>query len=259
MPARMKKNTRSRIDKLLVDRGLVKSRTKAKALIMAGRVTVDGRVVDKAGSEIKNDSEISLTKELPFVSRGGVKLQGFLDEFALDVTGFKVMDVGSSTGGFTDCLLKSGAAHVWAVDVGKGLLDWGLRNDERVTVIEGQNIRYLEPEKIEEKLELAVIDVSFISLRLVLNKVMEFLKDDALVIALVKPQFEAGRGDVGKGGIVKDPEVHRRVVESIKEHAASIGLELLGEATSSIKGAKGNVEFGLYFKRRPRKIKDVII
>jgi 23S rRNA (cytidine1920-2'-O)/16S rRNA (cytidine1409-2'-O)-methyltransferase len=249
----MKKPIKSRIDKLLVEQGLVESRTKAKALIMAGRVTVDGRVVDKAGVEIKNDSEISLIETLPFVSRGGVKLQGFLDEFALDVTGFKVMDVGSSTGGFTDCLLKSGAAHVFAVDVGKGLLDWGLRNDERVTVIEGQNIRYLEPGKIpeiiNEKLDLAVIDVSFISLRLVLGKVIEFLKDDALVIALVKPQFEAGRADVGKGGIVKDPLVHQRVVESIKEHGASIGLELCGEATSPIKGAKGNVEFGLYFKR----------
>ena len=246
----MKKLTKSRIDKLLVDKGLVESRTKAKALVMAGRVTVDGRVVDKAGFEIPNDSKISLTETLPFVSRGGIKLQGFLDEFALDVTGFKVMDVGSSTGGFTDCLLKSGAAHVWAVDVGKGLLDWGLRNDDRVTVIEGQNIRYLEPELIEEKCDLAVIDVSFISLRLVLNKVMEFLKDDASVIALVKPQFEAGRADVGKGGIVKDPLVHRRVVESIKEHGAGIGLELSGEAESSIKGAKGNREFGLYFKRR---------
>lgn len=246
----MKQKTKSRIDILLVERGLVRTRTKAQALIMAGRVIVDGRVINKAGTEVKINSEISLTEDLPFVSRAGVKLRGFLDEFALDVTGFKVMDVGSSTGGFTDCLLKSGAAHVWAIDVGKGLIDWGIRNDNRVTVLEGQNIRYLELERIEEKLDLAVIDVSFISLKLVLPKVLEFLTEEASIIALVKPQFEAGRADVGKGGIVKDPEVHLRVMDEIKEFAASIGLEVLGEAISSIKGAKGNVEFGLYLSRK---------
>jgi 23S rRNA (cytidine1920-2'-O)/16S rRNA (cytidine1409-2'-O)-methyltransferase len=163
------------------------------------------------------------------------------------------MDVGSSTGGFTDCLLKSGAAHVWAVDVGKGLLDWGLRNDPRVTVIEGQNIRYLATETIGEKVDLAVIDVSFISLKLVLVKVKEFLKDGGSLVVLVKPQFEAGRAEVGKGGIVKDPEVHRRVLESIKENARSIGLKVLSERQSSIKGAKGNVEFGLYLGVDPAK------
>ena len=245
----MKQKTKSRIDKLLVERGLVESRTKAQALIMAGRVLVDGRVVNKAGAEIKLDADVTLSEGLPFVSRAGVKLKGFLDEFALDVTGLKVIDVGSSTGGFTDCLLKNGAAHVWAIDVGKGLLDWGLRNDKRVTVFEGQNIRYLDPGIIEEKLDCAVIDLSFISLKLVLPRVLEFLKDDAILIALVKPQFEAGRKDVGKGGIVKDPEVHKRVMDEIKEFSASIGLELLGEAVSSIKGAKGNLEFGLYLKR----------
>ncbi len=242
----MKQSTKSRIDKLLVARGLVKTRTKAQALIMAGRVIVDGRVISKAGTEVKNDALVTLTERLPFVSRAGVKLQGFLDEFALDVSGLSVLDVGSSTGGFTDCLLKNNAAHVWAVDVGKGLLDWGLRNDERVTVIEGQNIRYLAPASIAEKVDLAVIDVSFISLKLVLPRVKEFLKDDGLLVVLVKPQFEAGRKDVGKGGIVKDPEIHHRVVESIKEFSVAIGLQVFGEAQSSIKGAKGNREFGLY-------------
>jgi 23S rRNA (cytidine1920-2'-O)/16S rRNA (cytidine1409-2'-O)-methyltransferase len=244
----MKQNTRSRIDTFLVDGGLVESRTKARALIMAGKVTVDGQVVDKAGALIRKDSVVKLTEDLPYVSRGGVKLQGFLDEFGFDVSGLKVMDVGSSTGGFTDCLLKNNAAHVWAVDVGKGLLDWGLRNDERVTVIEGQNIRYLKSDMIGEEIDLAVIDVSFISLKLVLGKVVEFLKDGASLIVLVKPQFEAGRKDVGKGGIVKDAEVHRRVLEEIKEFSTSIGLEVCGEATSSIKGAKGNIEFGLYLR-----------
>lgn len=249
----MKQSIRSRIDLLLVSRGLVETRTRARALIMAGKVTVDGRVVDKAGSVVKNDSVVKLTEDLPFVSRAGVKLQGFLDEFAIDVTGFKVMDVGSSTGGFTDCLLKSGVAHVWAVDVGKGLLDWGLRNDARVTVMEGQNIRYLATDSIKEKVDLAVVDLSFISLKLVLPRIKEFLKEDATMVVLVKPQFEAGRADVGKGGIVKDPEVHLRVVESIKEFAATIGLKTLAEAESSIKGAKGNVEFGLYLGVDPLK------
>lgn len=242
----MKQSTKSRIDKLLVTRGLVKTRTKAQALIMAGRVIVDGRVISKAGAEIKNDALVTLTEGLPFVSRAGVKLQGFLDEFALDVSGLSVLDVGSSTGGFVDCLLKNGAEHVWAVDVGKGLLDWGLRNDPRVTVMEGQNIRYLATDSLGEKVDLAVIDVSFISLKLVLPRVKEFLKEQGRLVVLVKPQFEAGRKDVGKGGIVKDPVVHRRVVESIKEFSVAIGLKVLGEAPSSIKGAKGNVEFGLY-------------
>ena len=220
---------------------------------MAGKVLVDGRVVDKAGAEVKNDSQVKLTEDLPYVSRGGVKLQGFLEKFGLDVTGFMVLDVGSSTGGFTDCLLKNNAAHVWAVDVGKGLLDWGLRNDARVTVIEGQNIRYLKPARIGEKMDLAVVDVSFISLKLVLPRVKEFLKDDGSLVVLVKPQFEAGRAQVGKGGIVKDPVVHRRVVESIKDFSGSIGLKVLGEAPSSIKGAKGNREFGLYLGADPAK------
>ncbi|MBE9531646.1 MAG: TlyA family RNA methyltransferase [Proteobacteria bacterium] len=245
----MKQSTKSRIDKLLVERGLVHSRTKAQALIMAGRVLVNGQVVSKAGAEVKLDSEVSLTEKLPFVSRAGVKLAGFLDEFAIDVTGLKVIDVGSSTGGFTDCLLQRGSAHLWAVDVGKGLLDWGLRNDNRVTVLEGQNIRFLEPDMIAERLDLAVIDVSFISLKLVLPQVLKFLTDEAMLVVLVKPQFEAGRADIGKGGIVKDPEVHSRVLGEIREFAASIGLSVLGEAVSSIKGAKGNVEFGLYLKR----------
>lgn len=219
------------------------SRTRAKALIMAGRVSVGGRVVDKAGALVDPSAEVTLKEDAPFVSRGGVKLKGFLGKHNIDVSGLTAADIGSSTGGFTDCLLKSGVSHVTAIDVGKGLIDWSLRNDKRVTLIEGRNIRSITAEEIDGKVDLAVIDVSFISLKKVLPCVIPFLKEGAAVIALIKPQFEVGKGRVGKGGIVRDPVLHAEVVSDIKEFSASLGFKFIALDESSIKGAKGNTEF----------------
>jgi 23S rRNA (cytidine1920-2'-O)/16S rRNA (cytidine1409-2'-O)-methyltransferase len=241
-----------RIDNLLTERGLVKSRARGRSLIMAGKVRVDGQVVDKAGRLVSAGSLISIKEGIPYVSRGGIKLAGFLDEFKVECEGLVVLDVGASTGGFTDCLLKRGVSRVIAVDVGKGILDYSLRNDPRVRVIEGRNIRYLEPTEVGEKVDLAVIDVSFISLEKVLPRVKGFLKEGGpsmpggRVLALVKPQFEVGKGEVGKGGIVTDPEKHRRVVKRIQEFALTIGLRCIAESESPITGAKGNREFWVY-------------
>lgn len=232
-----------RIDTLLTDIGLVESRSKARALIMAGTVLADGVVVDKPGKEVSEDSVITLKESMPYVGRGGLKLAGFLDMCGLDVTGLIALDVGSSTGGFTDCLLKRGVRLVHAVDVGKGLLDFTLRNDPRVHLIEGCNIRYIEDEEIGDKVDIAVVDVSFISLEKVLPKVKGLVKDGGRIMALVKPQFEVGKGEVGKGGIVKDIEKHRRVVDRIKGFSEGLGLKPLFQAESPIKGAKGNREF----------------
>jgi 23S rRNA (cytidine1920-2'-O)/16S rRNA (cytidine1409-2'-O)-methyltransferase len=245
MPRKQKKE-KVRIDRLLTESGLVESRHKAQALVMAGRVLVDGLVVDKAGKEVDSESRITIKEALRYVSRGGLKLEGALDGFSIDVTGLKVLDCGSSTGGFTDCLLKRGAEGVVAVDVGRGLLDSKLRDDDRVKVIEGRNIRYLEPEEVGEELDLAVIDVSFISLTKVLPRVKGFLREKGEILALVKPQFEVGKGEVGKGGIVKDPEKHRRVIEGLKVFSLELNLSPLGVTESPIKGAKGNKEFWLY-------------
>jgi 23S rRNA (cytidine1920-2'-O)/16S rRNA (cytidine1409-2'-O)-methyltransferase len=238
---------KTRIDSLLTTRGLVESRARAQALIMAGRVLVEGAVVDKAGRLVNSESRITLKEGLKYVSRGGIKLAGFLDEFGIDCEGLVVLDVGASTGGFTDCLLKRGAASVIAVDVGKGILDYTLRNDPRVRVLEGRNIRYMEPSDLGGVVvDLAVIDVSFISLEKVLGKVKELLKTDGRIMALVKPQFEVGKGEVGKGGIVRDPAKHRAVVERIKGFAATLGLHPVAEGESPITGAKGNKEFWVY-------------
>ena len=240
------KAKKTRIDSLLTTRGLVESRARAQALIMAGRVLVEGAVVDKAGRLVNSESRITLKEGLKYVSRGGIKLAGFLDEFAVEVGGLVVLDVGASTGGFTDCLLKRGAARVIAVDVGKGILDYTLRNDPRVRVLEGRNIRYMEPSDLGEVVDLAVIDVSFISLEKVLAKVKALVKTDGRILALVKPQFEVGKGEVGKGGIVRDPAKHRAVVERIKGFAATLGLSPVAEGESPITGAKGNKEFWVY-------------
>ncbi len=242
----MKKSGKVRIDVLLVERGFTRSRQRAQALIMAGRVTVGGVVIDKAGTPVDPEGEVGIKEELPFVSRGGLKLEGALDGFGIDVKELTVMDVGSSTGGFTDCLLKRGAARVFAVDVGRGLMDYGLRSDERVHLLEGRNIRHLSEEEVGEKVDLAVIDVSFISLMKVIPKVKEFLKPRGRVLALVKPQFEVGRKEVGKGGIVKDPAKHRAAVDGIKAFSEAEGFRVLGETESPIRGAKGNREFWLY-------------
>lgn len=242
----MKRPEKERIDVLLVEKGLAQSRHKAQALLMAGKVLVDGAVVDKAGREVGRESAIALKEEMPYVGRGGVKLAGALDNFAVDATGFTVMDVGASTGGFTDCLLKRGARLIYAVDVGKGILDMRLRNDPRVRVLEERNIRHLDRSEIPEPIDLAVIDVSFISLEKVLPRVKEFLREGGRVLALIKPQFEVGKGQVGKGGIVRDPEKHREVVEKIKGFSASMGFNVIATAESPITGAKGNREFWIY-------------
>jgi 23S rRNA (cytidine1920-2'-O)/16S rRNA (cytidine1409-2'-O)-methyltransferase len=237
------KKKKIRIDSLLVEKGLVPTRQKAQALIMAGKVMTGSVVIDKPGKEVDPESVITVKESLPFVGRGGVKLAGFLDETGIDAKGLVAMDVGASTGGFTDCLLKRGAARVYAVDVGKGLIDVSLRSDARVKVLEEKNIRYLDPSEIGEAVDLAVIDVSFISLEKVLPKVAEFVKDGGLVLALIKPQFEVGKGHVGKGGIVRDAEQHREVVERIGRFSASTGFTVRSTGTSPILGAKGNREF----------------
>ncbi len=237
-----------RLDALLVDRGLVETMAKAQSLIMAGRALVDGVVVDKPGNAVKEGCVVELKEGMPYVGRGGVKLAGALDEFKIDVKGLFAMDVGSSTGGFTDCLLKRGAAFVYAVDVGKGILDYTLRHDSRVSVLEERNIRGLEFSEVGRKVDIAVIDVSFISLEKVLPKVKEFVKEGGAVVALIKPQFEVGKGEAGKGGIVRDPERHRAVVERISAFSASAGFSPVSTCLSPITGAKGNREFWIYLK-----------
>ncbi len=240
-----KKPQKERLDTLLVQRGLAPSREKALSLIMAGAVSVDGIEVAKAGKGVSALSVIALKQGLPYVGRGGVKLAGALDAFKISPASLVAVDVGSSTGGFTDCLLQRGAARVYAVDVGKGVMAFKLRNDARVSLLEGRNIRYLDPAEIPEKTDMAVIDVSFISLDKVLPKVKELLKEGGRVLALVKPQFEVGRGEVGKGGIVKDPEKQKKAVERIRGFAVDLGFRFIGEVDSPITGAKGNREFWL--------------
>ena len=238
---------KARLDKLLTDRGLVESCERARSLILAGKVFVQGQRIDKAGSMVFSDMEILIKGEdLPYVSRGGLKLEKALEEFMIDVKGMVVMDVGASTGGFTDCLLKKGAERVYAIDVGYGQLDWKLRRDKRVVVLEKRNIRYLKKEEIPEEIDLAVIDVSFISLTKVIPKVSEFLKNEGAIIALIKPQFEVAKGEVGKGGIVKNPEKHREVVLKISEFADTLSLSVKGTIESPILGQKGNREFLIY-------------
>ena len=242
----MQKAKKERIDNLLVQRALAPSREKARALIMAAQVLVDGRVVSKAGPAVHPESEIIVKQGLRYVSRGGLKLEGALDTLNIDVTGLTILDVGASTGGFTDCALQSGAKKVFALDVGRGLIDSKLRNDERVTLIERKNVRYLKETELSEKVDLALVDVSFISLKKVLPAIKGVVKEGGSILALVKPQFEVGKGQVGKGGIVKDAALHREVVEDIKGFSESEGLKVLGECDSPVKGAKGNQEFWLW-------------
>ncbi len=240
---------KERLDRMLFDIGLVESREKAKALILEGSVSVNGIVIDKAGAQVRPDDELTLASKMPYVSRGGLKLELALKEFSLDVKEKVAMDIGASTGGFTDCLLQNGAIKVYAVDVGYGQIDLKLRNDNRVSVLERTNIRYLERSAIQDDIDLATIDVSFISLLKVIPKVLEFLKPGGVIVALIKPQFEAGRKDVGKGGVVKDESVHLKVIENIKTGSEALGLEIIGTTTSPIKGAKGNVEFLIYLRK----------
>ena len=232
---------KKRLDVLLVERGLVESRERGRRLIRAGQVLVDGRVVDKPGAQVAGGADIRLRAKLPYVSRGGLKLEAALDNFDVRVAGVVAADVGASTGGFTDCLLQRGARKVYAIDVGYGQLAWRLRRDPRVVVMERVNVRYLE--SLPESIDLATVDVSFISLELVLPNVTSWLKPAGDIIALIKPQFEAGREEVGKGGVVKDPEVHRAVLAKILGWALDHGLTVQGLMTSPIKGPAGNVEF----------------
>ena len=228
----------------MVERGLAPSREKAQALIMAGQVVVGDHAAEKAGQQVTTGVEIRIKGELlPYVSRGGLKLAQGLDAFGIDPAGRIAIDVGASTGGFTDCLLQRGANRVYAVDVGYGQLAWKLREDARVVVMEKTNIRHLQPESLEPLPDLAVIDASFISLNLVLPPTLALLKRPAEVVALVKPQFEVGKGAVGKGGIVRDPKLHEEVLAGMERLAAELGAELLGICDSPITGADGNREF----------------
>jgi 23S rRNA (cytidine1920-2'-O)/16S rRNA (cytidine1409-2'-O)-methyltransferase len=244
-------NAKQRLDKLMVERGLAPSREKAQALIMAGQVVVGDHAAQKAGHQVALDAEIRIKGEqLPYVSRGGLKLERGLDQFGIDPSGRTAIDVGASTGGFTDCLLQRGASKVYAVDVGYGQLAWKLREDPRVVVLEKTNIRHLGPELLDPLPDLAVIDASFISLNLVLPPTLALLIRPAEVVALVKPQFEVGKGSVGKGGIVRDPRLHDEVLHNMERLAAELGAELLGICDSPISGADGNREFlmGLHIK-----------
>lgn len=242
--------SRERLDKVLVNRGLAGSRERARALILAGRVLLNEQVVDKPGSQVATDAPLRLRGEdIPYVSRGGLKLAHALREFPLELSGRTAIDVGASTGGFTDCLLQHGVARVIAVDVGYGQLAWSLRNDPRVTNLERTNIRHLQPEALPEPPDLATIDASFISLDKVLPQTLALLAPAADIIALIKPQFEVGRGEVGKGGVVRDPGKHEAVVARISELATSLGLVVVGVIESPILGPKGNKEFLIHLRR----------
>ncbi len=240
---------RARLDSLLVDRGLAPSRERARSLILAGRVRVDGRGVDKAGTPVDIESGITVSEpDFPYVGRGGVKLAHALDEFGIAVDLRQALDIGASTGGFTDVLLRRGAARVVALDVGHGQLDWRLREDPRVVVLEHRNARNLELSWLPGRVDLVTIDVSFISLRLILPGVPAVLTPGADIVALVKPQFEAGRHEVGKGGLVKDAATHRSVMDRVRAAAAGAGLEAVAATPSPITGASGNQEYLLHLR-----------
>jgi 23S rRNA (cytidine1920-2'-O)/16S rRNA (cytidine1409-2'-O)-methyltransferase len=237
----MVKVRKERLDLLLVARELAESRQQAQRLIMAGRVTVDGSLADKPGSRMPVGADIQVTGALPYVSRGGYKLAAALNAFGFDVEGLVAADVGASTGGFTDCLLQRGASRVYALDVGYGQLAWKLQQDPRVVVMDRVNARYLE--LLPEAVDLATVDVAFISLRLILPAVLRWLKASGQIVALIKPQFEAGRRQVGKGGVVRDRAVHRSVLLEIMRWTGEHGLSLMGLIRSPITGPAGNVEF----------------
>jgi len=240
---------RTRLDTLVVDRGLSPSRERARALILAGQITVDGQVISKAGAPVAIDARIELVApDHPYVGRGGVKLAHALETFAIDVQGRRALDIGASTGGFTDVLIQRGARSVVALDVGHGQLDWRLRNDSRVLVRERVNARTLTSADVPHEVDLVTIDVAFISLRHIFPSLPPFLARGADIVALVKPQFEAGRGDVGRGGLVTDPAVHDAVIARTAGAASAAGLIRAGMTPSPITGAKGNREFFLHLR-----------
>ena len=241
---------KKRLDVLLTERGLAESRQKAQAIIMAGQVFWEGRRMDKAGASVPEDANLEIRGQaLRYVSRGGLKLEKAMENFDVTLAGKICMDVGSSTGGFTDCMLQNGAVKVYAVDVGHGQLAWKLRNDERVVCMEKTNIRYVTPEDVADKINFSSIDVSFISLTKVLGPVKELLADDGQIVCLIKPQFEAGREKVGKHGVVRDSAVHLEVIEKVIDFAISIGFEVLNLEFSPVKGPEGNIEYLLHLQK----------
>ena len=241
---------KDRFDKLLVERGMVQSRERARALIMAGKVAVEGKRIDKPGIQINVDAEVHLqAKDSPYVSRGGEKMEGALKAFAVDPRGMVVMDVGASTGGFTDCILQKGAKKVYAVDVGYGQLAWRLQKDHKVVNLESRNIRYLEKEEVPEEIDLILIDTSFISIEKFLSHLLGFLKKGGAILSLIKPQFEVGKGEVGKGGVVRDQALYEKVIHRISNVSRGLGLKVLGVTESPLLGHKGNREFFIYLKK----------
>lgn len=243
---------KERIDKLLVELGLADSRTKAQAMVMAGVVLADEQRVEKPSQTFGPDAALRIKGDSPgsrYVGRGGLKLEKALADFAVDVNGFTCLDVGSSTGGFTDCLLQHGASKVVAIDVGTNQLDWKLRSDPRVDARENTNAREMRPDDFETAFDIAVMDVSFISVTKILPALSPLLKEKGKIVVLIKPQFEVGRGEVGKGGIVRDPEKHKRVVREVSEFASGIGLRTTGLIESPILGAEGNKEFLAIYER----------
>ena len=246
---------KERLDVLLVKKGLAPSREKAKAVIMAGSVYVDGQKEDKAGSVFDEEgAQIEVRGHaLPYVSRGGLKLEKALKVFPITLTDKICMDIGASTGGFTDCMLQNGAAKVYSVDVGYGQLDWKLRQDERVVCMEKTNFRYMTPEDIPDMLDFASVDVSFISLDKILTPAYALLKEQGEMVALIKPQFEAGREKVGKKGVVRDPKVHEEVITKIVRHADEVSFEVLDLSYSPIRGPEGNIEYLIHLKKNPER------
>ena len=236
---------KKRLDVLLTERGHADSRTKAQAIIMSGQVYVNGQKADKPGVSYEEtvDIEVRESHTCPYVSRGGLKLEKALRDFGVKPVDYVCSDSGASTGGFTDCLLQQGARKVFAIDVGYGQLDWKIRSDPRVVVMERTNVRYVTPEQLGEPLDLSVVDVSFISLKIVLPVIKTFLKPTGQVLCLIKPQFEAGKEKVGKKGVVRDPAVHKEVLDGFVELAASLGMTILGLTFSPVKGPEGNIEF----------------
>ena len=239
---------KERLDVLITQKGLLPSREKAKAYIMSGVVYVNGQKEDKPGLQVKADAKIDIREKMKYVSRGGYKLEKAMEVFPITLTEKVTMDVGASTGGFTDCMLQNGASKVYAVDVGYGQFAWSLRQDPRVVCMEKTNIRYVTRDQIEDDIDFASIDVSFISLSKVLEPLKALLKDEGEVVALIKPQFEAGREKVGKKGVVRDPKVHQEVIETVVTYARSIGYGVYGIDHSPIKGPEGNIEYLAYFK-----------
>jgi 23S rRNA (cytidine1920-2'-O)/16S rRNA (cytidine1409-2'-O)-methyltransferase len=245
---------KERFDKLLVEKGVVQSRERARALIMAGKVTVEGNRIDKPGIQINVDAQLQFQKgDSSYVSRGGKKMEGALKVFSIDPTLMVVMDVGASTGGFTDCILQKGAKKVYAVDVGYGQLAWKLQKDPRVVNLERRNIRYLHRGEVQEEMDLILIDTSFISIEKFLPHLLGFLKEGGAILCLIKPQFEVEKGAVGKGGVVRDKALHGKVIERVSDFSRGLGLKVLGITESPLLGPKGNKEFFIYLKKENEK------